>query len=539
LEGDGWADLIIGQPDFSEISVYKTVANKLDMMGGVLIDRNITAGAPFQKFYAYDCRHHRVLGWNWDELMASSANPCNIGAQRVLGQPDMNSSAGNGDSGFQNYPVEAPASAGRLRGLLEGTLSVSEGGSAGSMAVDGAGNLYVFDTWNNRVLKYNAPFESGSDGVADEVWGQNDFTGKQPNKGMADPDATSLRYWWSGDNCATAGVEVDSQGNLWVADMKNNRVLRFPAGSKTADLVLGQPDFVSTYEDTSFGIHPVNYNVLKRVDLNGDGWVSEEEKREQTNKFAAPTVVKVNGQGWVYVVDEDNRRVLRFKPPFSNGMAGELFGFGLIWPTGMEFDPTEGGRVWILDGDRQVIELWEEGTQAKVVGGVVGTPGDGNLIGGGGGRRARGSFGVDGAGDVMIVPGYGGRAHRGLLFKKGGGADQNRMTVDQEFFSHLDFVTSDELGWWESGVVVSDNQLIVADRNRLMFWDNPSTLVNGQAASGYGGGESGQITSFQQFDGAGIGIMVADQSHHLWCSVFNTGNKPHRIFITTYAAKRS
>ena len=49
-----------------------------------------------------------------------------------------------------------------------------------------------------------------------------------------------------------AGIALDAQGNLWVADAGNNRVLRFPASQlvantiePAADRVIGQPDFVS------------------------------------------------------------------------------------------------------------------------------------------------------------------------------------------------------------------------------------------------------------------------------------------------------
>jgi len=74
--GDLWADIIVGQKDFSEISSYATVPNKLDTYGGAVIDRSSSP----QRLYAYDARHHRILGWNWDQLLASTTNPTNIGA---------------------------------------------------------------------------------------------------------------------------------------------------------------------------------------------------------------------------------------------------------------------------------------------------------------------------------------------------------------------------------------------------------------------------------------------------------------------------
>jgi DNA-binding beta-propeller fold protein YncE len=69
-------------------------------------------------------------------------------------------------------------------------------------AVDGAGNLYVTDNGNNRVLKL--PAGSSTQAVV-------------PFTGLNGPD----------------GVAVDAAGNLYVTDWTNGRVLKLPAGSST------------------------------------------------------------------------------------------------------------------------------------------------------------------------------------------------------------------------------------------------------------------------------------------------------------------
>ncbi len=106
-----------------------------------------------------------------------------------------------------------------------------------TMASDPDGNLYHPDYFNNRILRYNNPF--ASDGVADYVWGQTNFSSGSCNQGRsyASPDNHSL--------CLAAplqvgsiktGVAIDSNRNLWVTDIQNNRVLRFPY-----DSTLGAP----------------------------------------------------------------------------------------------------------------------------------------------------------------------------------------------------------------------------------------------------------------------------------------------------------
>src|SRR3989344_5627443 len=50
VEGDLWADVIIGQPDFSEIIPNKVVPNRFYNPHGVIIDRSSTP----QKLYVHD-----------------------------------------------------------------------------------------------------------------------------------------------------------------------------------------------------------------------------------------------------------------------------------------------------------------------------------------------------------------------------------------------------------------------------------------------------------------------------------------------------
>src|SRR3989344_1064647 len=185
ISGDLRADIVIGQPDFSEINPGTVGNNNLWLPHGVIVDRNSTPN----KMYIYDAGHNRILGYNLGTCLASTTNPLNCPADIVIGQPSFSTSACNGDSAFQNYPNRAPASASTLCGLQESQLSISEGGSGSSMAVDPQGNLYVTDFWNHRVLKYDNPFVTGN-AVADDVWGQDDFTGKNCNKSATDNDFT-------------------------------------------------------------------------------------------------------------------------------------------------------------------------------------------------------------------------------------------------------------------------------------------------------------------------------------------------------------
>ena len=121
------------------------------------------------------------------------------------------------------------------------------------MAVDAAGNLYVLDTRNNRIVRYPNPFNQTTSPLSiDLVIGQKtQSSGNIANEGQAKPTAKTLSFY-PGGTFLRAGIALDAQGNLWVADAGNNRVLRFPASQlaagtiePAADRVIGQPDFVS------------------------------------------------------------------------------------------------------------------------------------------------------------------------------------------------------------------------------------------------------------------------------------------------------
>jgi len=247
---DGIADIVLGKPNFNEVSSYSIVSTRLALPHGVFINRNNPSD---NKMYVDDAGNNRILGFDLEDCRASLTEPLNCIPTIVLGQPNFNSGACNGDSGFQNYPTPPIPSASTLCLEDAAQLSISEGGSGASMAVDSSNNLYIADFFNNRVLKYNNPF--ATDNIADEVWGQDDFTGYHCNKGFPNPSATSLCFSWGNSNNWTASVDIDSAGNLWVGDSANNRVLKFPnvSGtiSKTATLVLGQSDFVTATSGTA------------------------------------------------------------------------------------------------------------------------------------------------------------------------------------------------------------------------------------------------------------------------------------------------
>jgi sugar lactone lactonase YvrE len=247
---------------------------------------------------------------------------------------------------------------------LSGAAATATGlGGSSGMAFDSAGNLWVADTFNHRVLKYPAPITAGE--AATVALGQT-TTGASLgcNQGGA-ASATTL--------CGPYGLAFDSAGNLWVADEANNRVLMYPVANLStnggaATVELGQP------ATTAFTSATANNGGILATSLNGplglafdsagNLWVADQSNNRVLmyakvdlmvngapatlelgqpiataftsntannggigpSTLALPVGVAFDSSGRIFVTDSfiGNNRTLVFAPPFSNGMNATL-----------------------------------------------------------------------------------------------------------------------------------------------------------------------------------------------------------------------
>ena len=227
------------------------------------------------------------------------------------------------------------------------------------VATAGSGQFYIADAANNRVLEFDNPL---SVQTAQRVLGQTDFPfNGRNNLGGAGLQSPSL-------------IAVDGASHLYIADYFNDRVLGYrnaPAfiDGQAADVVLGQPDFVSggcndgTWPGDSSGVGP--------------------------DSLCGPAAVAVDSSNNLYVADNWNSRVLEYNDPFSacasfpcvgapanlvfgqdgsltnaggcdDGTAGsDVSGLGpdsLCYPQGVAVDGS--GRLYIADlGNSRVLEF--------------------------------------------------------------------------------------------------------------------------------------------------------------------------------------
>jgi hypothetical protein len=101
-------------------------------------------------------------------------------------------------------------------GSLDGTGAAATFYSPSGVAVDSSGNVYVADSANNKIRKITPA------GVVTTLAG----SGAQ---GSADGNGTAATFY------SPSGVAVDSSGNVYVADVRNNRIRKIAVSGGTAD----------------------------------------------------------------------------------------------------------------------------------------------------------------------------------------------------------------------------------------------------------------------------------------------------------------
>ncbi len=564
---------VLGQPDLRQNGLNRVEGGELFSPNAVAVDRR----GGEQHLYVADTGNHRVLGWR-----DTGAFQMGAAADLVLGQPNLSSSvplgigagglnsplglavhpmtgdvyvADSGNNRLLRFPspfdnptrVEPDTFYGQpdlsSRGPNTGGISERSLRAPVALAFDRQNNLWVADRDNHRVLRFPAGSLDSSEAVADLVLGQADFESAGRNGPMGRVGAAGLN--------SPSGLAFDSRGRIYVADFSNARILVFNTPQSTgqeAELVLGQPDFVSnrvppTPTASSLGgpaglaisaagslyvALPLEHRVLvfenvsqAPADAQATGVLGQfvfttairnvnTHPRASAAGLFGPAAVTVDSDGNVYIVDNGNHRVISIPPESTE--ANRVWGQADLVSNGanrIEADSISGAYqmavdysqapfpLYVSDTNNHRVLIWKDsrrfpdGAPADLVIGqrdlttavANGDTGVGQSPTATSLSRPRG-LALNQAGDLFVVDSGNNRV---LRFRRP--VDQSgRITADlvigqRDFLSSISAAVSASSLRSPSGVAVGpQGDLFVSDtgNNRVLHF--PPELSNGAAA---------------------------------------------------------
>lgn len=294
-----------------------------------------------------------------------------------------------------------------------------------AVVVDGAGDLFIADTYNQRIRKVSPS------GVITTVAGD----GTAGYSGDGGPAANAqLNYPW--------GLALDGSGDLFVADSSNNRVRMispngnistvagtgtagfFGDGSPAIGAELNRPAWVAVDNSANLFIADFNNKRIRQVSVsgtittaagNGASVFTGDQWPTTSAQFGSVLGIAVDGAENIFVADHDNNRVRKIStsgvittvagngtPGFS-GDGGLATSAQLSGPRGVAVDGA--GNLFIADSaNARIREVSTAGVISTVAGGgnasflnTVGNPATGMSL------RIPSGVAADGAGNIYVA----------------------------------------------------------------------------------------------------------------------------------------
>ena len=233
-----------------------------------------------------------------------------------------------------------------VAGFMDGPASGAMFNNPAGVSVDGKGNVYVSDSFNDLVR------EISSTGNVTTIAGNQ-------SPGLLNGTGLSTEFY------APGGQVVDAQGNLYVSDQGNNVIRKItPAGVVTTYAGTGQAGYRNGAVDSA---HLANAS-------------------DSLARFNSPQGLCIDGSGNIFVADRGNnviREIMpngRTKTVAGNKVKGFIDATGAVaffnTPSGVAIDSK--GNLWVTDQGNSALR---EISSGGVVTTIFGSPNQQNLLG--------------------------------------------------------------------------------------------------------------------------------------------------------------
>jgi len=229
-----------------------------------------------------------------------------------------------------NWVVTTLAGSAGNSGNTDGTNSAARFNGPFGVAVDGNGTIFVADTYNHTIRQVTS---------AGTNWVVTTLAGSAGHPGNSDGTNSAARFQYP------AGVAVDANGKIYVADYENNTVRQLtPVGTNWVVMTLAgsagnsgstdgtnntarfnYPQGVTVAADGTVFVSDTSNHTIRKLTPTGTNWVvttiggtasvmGGADGTGSAALFADPYGIVADSAGILYVADSGNNRITRGTP---------------------------------------------------------------------------------------------------------------------------------------------------------------------------------------------------------------------------------
>ncbi|MDD4106803.1 MAG: SMP-30/gluconolactonase/LRE family protein [Candidatus Shapirobacteria bacterium] len=214
------------------------------------------------------------------------------------------------------------------------------------IAVDLQGNVYVADSGNHRIQKY-------------------------------DPETTNWTAMGSqgsaiGQFNEPHGISLDTYGNVYVTDSGNHRIQKYDIGTTTWIEMGGEgsdigqfyyPIDLSIDNNGNIYVTDSDNSRIQKYDIGTTAWTTMGSYGSEVGQFKWPTGIVIDNNSNIYIVDTENHRIQKYDIGTTTwsviGSVGSEVG-QFNYPNGITIDSI--GNIFVADTANHRIQKYDIGT---------------------------------------------------------------------------------------------------------------------------------------------------------------------------------